>query len=280
MCPGDPGTSFGEHHGPHASGYAASPALWGASGSHGPRLGKTQLKATMPASWAFWSARASFCPANLQGCACPPAPASHLAPAHPTLGPQPAGGQQVLCPASGVVYPVLPGSRQRLLWRDSKPSPGLHLLSPALSSRPSALIECPLLSNDLPSGRASKLSGRAGFHVKTEPHPHSGTSSLRHTQGPGPPSSAHRIRHFRIDVQTAHISWDLEVWGVPAFPQGLGEGTPVSGGLCPQIPVFPTSKLPPLLPGPLGTLIITGGLEWSRDASVTHSSVAPGRLSL
>lgn len=25
----------------------------------------------------------------------------------------------------------------------------------------------------------------------------------------------------------AHVPWDLEVWGVPAFPRGLGEGTPL-----------------------------------------------------
>lgn len=231
MCPGDPGTSFGEHHGPHASGYAASPALWGASGSHGPRLGKTQLKATLPASWAFWSAQASFCPAHLQGCACPPAPASHLAPAHPTLGLQPAGGQQVLCPASGVVYPVLPGSRQRLLWRDSKPSPGLHLRRPALSSRPSALIECPLLSNDLPSGRASKPSGRAGFREdgaaptlrdqQPAAHPGPGAAEL----GPQNPAFLHR----RPDGP--HLLGPGGV-GRACVPTGLRRRNPRQRGAC------------------------------------------------
>lgn len=187
----------------------------------------------LPASRAFWSAWASFCLSARWHLPLLPRLSPHPFLTHPGAArpqkssSQPAGGQggPLSCLRRGPPGPTRVSSEAG--GEGHKAQPQSSLLRQALSLQPSALIECPLLSNDLSSGRASKPLLRAEDGVAptlTDRRP------AVHPGARAPLRSARRMGHFHINVQSAHV---------PAFPRGLGEGSPLSGGLVPPDPSLP-----------------------------------------
>lgn len=206
MCGGDLRKALWGNHRAHASGQGGG--LRALTGHNGARRNDNVL----PPPWALQAQ--SGCPSSLPtgpclltvqpGCAAP--------------GTSRPGGRDSPRPASEAGPHGPPGLRSAVSV-EAVPSPGLPLLREVLLWQPWAPDQAAPFFQ-LPSGRASPPPVGAGFRsgallLDVEGHPPRPTA-CRPPRDPGAWyvwfTECHNVGHFRIEVQTAQVRWELQVW--------------------------------------------------------------------